>query len=278
MAKHKNKIIAAFAVLAILVSAWLFGGHYNQRDYSETPASSTETPTASGGGALTGKTSAETEEAATSAILSAESALVYDKPPPSENPVEPPDVSTTPETPSAVPEVGIDPETEKSQTAPMPEGQPAPVELEDVTAGDGEFTITLSVRCDMILDNMNLLDKEKRELVPTDGVIFPATVVTVYEGESVFNVLHREMKRARIHMAFRNTPVYNSAYIEGVNNLYEFDAGELSGWIYKVNGWFPNYGCSRYQPKPGDVVEWHYTCELGRDLGEYGLGGAQRDE
>ena len=41
---------------------------------------------------------------------------------------------------------------------------------------------------------------------------------------------------------------------------------------YSVNGWFPNYGCSRYQLKNGDVVEWCYTCDLGEDLGS-GMGG-----
>ena len=74
-------------------------------------------------------------------------------------------------------------------------------------------------------------------------------------------------------MEFRSTPFYDSAYIMGINNIYEFDAGELSGWTYKVNGWYPNYGCSRYQLQPGDEIEWHYTCDLGRDLGEYWLGG-----
>ena len=114
---------------------------------------------------------------------------------------------------------------------------------------------------------MKHLDKEKVELVPEDGVIFPATKVTFYEGESVFNVLQREMKKAKILMEFRSTPIYNSAYIMGINNLYEFDVGELSGWMYKVNDWFPNYGVSRYQLKEGDVVEFVYTCNLGRDVG-----------
>ncbi|MDR2296437.1 MAG: DUF4430 domain-containing protein, partial [Clostridiales Family XIII bacterium] len=83
-----------------------------------------------------------------------------------------------------------------------------------------------------------------------------------------------------IHMEFENTPIYNSAYIEGINNLYEFDAGELTGWMYKVNGWYPNYGCSRYRLAAGDVIEWHYTCDLGRDLGAEWLGGKmmQREE
>ena len=56
-------------------------------------------------------------------------------------------------------------------------------------------------------------------------------------------------------------------YIEGINNLYEFDVGNTSGWMYKVNGWFPNYGCSRYQLQNGDVIEWVYTCDLGDDVG-----------
>ena len=164
----------------------------------------------------------------------------------------------------------IDPETgkDKYRTDPVPEGRPVPVEPQDVSVGDGSFTVTLSVRCDKLLNNMKLLDKEKWELVPEGGVIYPLTEVTAYEGESVFNVLHRAMKQARIHMTFRNTPIYNSAYIEAINNLYEFDAGELSGWMYTVNGWCPNYGCSRYQLKPGDVIEWSFTCDLGVDIGQ----------
>jgi len=143
--------------------------------------------------------------------------------------------------------------------------------------GDDSFTVTLTVRVDNLLNNMHLLNREKHELVPADGVIFHAEV-TAYEGESVFNVLQREMRRARIHMAARFTPIYNSAYVEAINNLYEFDAGELSGWMYSVNGLFPGFGSSRYQLKPGDVIEWHFTCDLGRDLGAYGLMGRQRDE
>jgi hypothetical protein len=168
--------------------------------------------------------------------------------------------------------------TDKYLTDPVPEGNPMPVEPQNITAGSGEYSCTLSVRCDTILDNMNLLNKEKWELVPQDGIIFPATTVTFYENESVFNVLQREMRRAKINLEFVNTPIYNSAYIEGINNLYEFDVGELSGWMYKVNDWYPNYGSSRYQLKDGDVVEWRYTCDLGRDLGEYWIKCRQKVE
>jgi len=151
----------------------------------------------------------------------------------------------------------------------------APVEPEDMVIGDGSFTVTLSVRAHTILYNMHLLHRDKHELVPDDGWIFPPTEVVVYEGESVFNVLQREMRRHGIHMVARWTPIFNSAYVEAINNLYEFDVGPLSGWMYSVNGWFPNFGASRYLLSPGDVVEWVYTVDLGRDLGVMWLGGEE---
>ena len=152
-------------------------------------------------------------------------------------------------------------------TDPVPEGKPAPVEPENTVVTDEKLTCTLSVRCDTILSNIDLLDEEKTDIVPKDGVIYAEKTVTFNEGESVFDVLLREMQNSKIHMEFENTPIYNSAYIEGIGNLYEFDCGELSGWMYKVNGWFPNYGCSRYMLKDGDKIEWVYTCDLGADVG-----------
>ena len=125
------------------------------------------------------------------------------------------------------------------------------------------------ISCNTILNNMNLLDPKKSELVPKDGVIYKNENVVFYEGESVFNVLQREMRANKIHLEFVKTPVYNSVYIEGINNIYEFDCGELSGWVYKVNNYTPNYGCSLYKLKDNDEIKWLYTCDLGKDVGGY---------
>ena len=154
-------------------------------------------------------------------------------------------------------------------TAPVPEGKPAPMETQNTDVSDTELTCTLSVRCDTILNHMSWLDAGKTAIVPADGIIFPEKTVSFYEGESVFHLLLREMKRNKIHMEFENTPIYNSSYIEGIANLYEFDCGELSGWMYRVNDWFPNYSCSRYRIQPGDRIEFVYTCDLGVDVGRY---------
>ena len=167
------------------------------------------------------------------------------------------------------PSMEIDPDTGKDKyvTEQVPEGKPIPTEPQDVTIGEKEFTCTISISCLTILSNLSLCDPSKAALVPSDGWILRPTVVTFYEGESVFNVLQRVCKQHNIHMEFENAPVYNSAYIEGINNIYEFDVGELSGWMYKVNDWFPNYGASRYELENGDVIRWVYTCDLGADVG-----------
>jgi hypothetical protein len=157
---------------------------------------------------------------------------------------------------------------DKYNTDPVPEGKPKPVEPEDAEVNKGtSYTCSFSIECSTILNNLDMLDPDKLEMVPSGGVILRKTTVTFYEGESVFDVLQRVCKEKGIHMEAEWTPIYNSAYVEGIHNLYEFDVGELSGWMYKVNEWFPNYGCSRYGLKDGDVICWVYTCDLGQDIG-----------
>ena len=164
---------------------------------------------------------------------------------------------------------------DKYNTDPVPEGKPKPVEPEDQEVDKGTaYTCTFSIECSTILNNLDMLDPEKLEMVPSGGVILSKTTVTFYEGESIFDVLQRLCKEKGIHMEASWTPIYNSAYVEGIHNLYEFDCGALSGWMYKVNGWYPNYGSSRYQLKDGDTVEWRFTCDLGNDIGGgYAVGG-----
>ena len=154
------------------------------------------------------------------------------------------------------------------ETDPVPEGKPLPVEPEDQEVDKKKtYTCTFSIECSTILNNLSDLDPDKRELIPSNGVILAPAKVTFYKGESVFDVLQRVCKEKGIHLESSWTPIYNSAYIEGIHNLYEFDCGELSGWVYRVNGWYPNYGCSRYQLADGEKVEFRYTCDLGKDVG-----------
>lgn len=132
-------------------------------------------------------------------------------------------------------------------------------------------TVTISIRCDTILDNYDDLAQELRsdEFVPPNGVILPETTVVLRPGDTVFDILDRVVRVNRIQMEYQGADQnsFGSVYIQGIHYLYEFSCGPLSGWMYRVNGVFPNYGCSRYELQDGDVIEWLYTCDLGKDVG-----------
>lgn len=148
--------------------------------------------------------------------------------------------------------------------------QSAAIEQKNDTAvseqKDSELKCTVLVECTSVFSNLSKLEPGIIDTIPSDGVIVEQTETTFSEGESVFDVIKRLCTENRIHFEFEYVPLYNSSYVTAFNNLYEFDCGSLSGWLYSVNGWFPNYGSSCYELKNNDVIEWRYTCDLGKDV------------
>lgn len=124
------------------------------------------------------------------------------------------------------------------------------------------FSCTISISCANILNHLDSLDPAKTELVPEGGVILGTTTVTVTEGDSVYDVLRRICSNAGISLDASFTPATGSAYVRGIQNIYEFDCGSLSGWKYSVNGSYSNYGCSAYILKEGDSIKWNYVCDI----------------
>lgn len=145
-------------------------------------------------------------------------------------------------------------------------GKTDKVEIAD-TNGDGKLTCTLEVRCDTLLNNLEQMTKEKAALVPEDGTLLAVTEVEFAGGNSVFDVFRQTMRSEKIHFEYVDASVYDSVYIEGIGNLYEFDCGPQSGWMYSVNDVYPGLGCSAYTLADGDVIVFSYTCDLGADLG-----------
>lgn len=154
------------------------------------------------------------------------------------------------------------PSPQESTQKPKPAPQP-PKPQQNV---DSPKKAYLTIECKTILNNMKDLTPGKEGLIPSDGYILHKTMVTFKDGESVFDVLLRVTREKGIHMEYKYTPGYGSHYIEGINNLYEFDCGRGSGWMYYVNGVKPNYGVSKYLLKDGDDISFRYTCDLGNDL------------
>ena len=125
-------------------------------------------------------------------------------------------------------------------------------------------TVTMTIRCDTIVG------KSDSEYIPEDGCILDVTDFQIEEGDTVFDVLSEAAQTYGLQV--ENTGSSGSAhglvYIAGINYIYEMDFGDLSGWVYHVNGITPSRNCGEYVLSDGDAIEWLYTTELGHDLNE----------
>ncbi|MNB88266.1 hypothetical protein D3C75_352750 [compost metagenome] len=97
------------------------------------------------------------------------------------------------------------------------------------------------------------------------GVILAPAAFEIKQGESVLDLLKRITRQQKIQMEFQGAKGF--AYVEGIDNLYELDYGAESGWMYRVNGEFPDKSAGSYTVQPGDTIEWLYTLDLGKDIG-----------
>lgn len=118
-------------------------------------------------------------------------------------------------------------------------------------------TVTISVRCDTIVG------KSDEEYIPENGIIINDSFL-IEENETVFDILVEAAKKHSIQLDYSGAS--GTVYISGINYIYEFDFGDLSGWMYLVNGEKPSVGCDGYVLSDGDNIEWLYSCEMGNDL------------
>ena len=151
------------------------------------------------------------------------------------------------------------PKPGNSSTKPKPENN------QTITSSKPENkTLTIAISCKTAINN-GLNKKPGFSHLPSNGIILQNMKVEFNEGDTVFDILVKVTRKKGIHMEYRGSG--SNTYIEGINNLYEFDGGSNSGWMYNVNGVYPNYGVGAYKVKSSDVIKFNYTCNLGADLG-----------
>lgn len=135
----------------------------------------------------------------------------------------------------------------------------------DVSGPNGQVIgqVTVAVECKTLCDSPEVVPKELKEYIPPNGELLPQAEYPIYAGETVFSLLKRVAKQEKLPLEYSET---SGAYVEGIGYLYEFACGELSGWIYAVNGEQAEVACSDHQLSDGDVIVWSYTLELGQDI------------
>lgn len=51
-------------------------------------------------------------------------------------------------------------------------------------------------------------------------------------------------------------------YVQGINGLAGGDFGDMSGWMFEVNGEMAEVGCSQLEVSDGDAIVWTYVTEF----------------
>lgn len=121
-----------------------------------------------------------------------------------------------------------------------------------------EINCSITIECKSILNNMDDLKPEHEKYVPKNGIMLDSYKTTLKSKSTVYDLLKKACKDNKITYTARDT-MY-SVYIAGINNIDEFDCGKDSGWMYSVNGSFPNVSADSKKLKDGDKVVFTYTC------------------
>lgn len=91
------------------------------------------------------------------------------------------------------------------------------------------------------------------------GVILEETEAEWKDGDTVLDVLKRVTREQKMQMEYRGFGALT--YVEGIANVYEFDHGPASGWVYKVNGELVKKSAGAWKVKAGDRIEWIYVLK-----------------
>ena len=86
--------------------------------------------------------------------------------------------------------------------------------------------------------------------------ILDLTMVELKENDTALGILKRLMKERKIPMETGGSG--DLEYVKGIDNIYEFDAGPQSGWVFYVNNEMPSESAGKIKVKDGDMVDWVY--------------------
>ena len=160
-------------------------------------------------------------------------------------PVEPTPVEPTPVEPTPVEPTPVEPTpVEPTPVEPTPVG-PTPVDPDPET-----ITVTFQLHTD------------------TDAWILPTVVRDLPEGTTAFEVFKQVLAA--------NGYTYDAkgSYVRAViapdgTKVAELSKGQYSGWMYRVNGEFPDTYMGAYELEDGDVIEVFFTADYTKETGAF---------
>ena len=152
---------------------------------------------------------------------------------------------TTPVEPTPVEPTPVEP----TPVEPTPV-EPTPVEPTPVAPDPETITVTFQLHTD------------------TDAWILPTVVRDLPEGTTAFEVFKQVLAA--------NGYTYDAkgSYVRAViapdgTKVAELSKGQYSGWMYRVNGEFPDTYMGAYELEDGDVIEVFFTADYTKEPGAF---------
>lgn len=124
---------------------------------------------------------------------------------------------------------------------------------EGIQTEDQTQIVKISIDCEALL----AVDAAKAAEFSEEGVILKEQEVTLKSGQTALDALRET------GLDF----VDAGGYISEINGLGAGVAGDMSGWLFIVNGEMPSFGADSLEVKEGDVIQWRYSCDGGADIG-----------
>ena len=165
-------------------------------------------------------------------------------------PVEPTPVEPTPVEPTPVEPTPVEPTpVEPTPVEPTPV-EPTPVEPTPVDPDPETITVTFQLHTD------------------TEAWILPTLIRDLPEGTTAFEVFKQVLAA--------NGYTYDAkgSYVRAViapdgTKVVELSKGQYSGWMYRVNGEFPDTYMGAYELEDGDVIEVLFTADYTKEPGAF---------
>ncbi|MDK2802201.1 MAG: DUF4430 domain-containing protein [Oscillospiraceae bacterium] len=123
-------------------------------------------------------------------------------------------------------------------------------------------SVVYTINVKQLVENPELVPEalKNANIIPSDGILFNS-LIDFSEKQTAFDLLVEISKKEKIPIDFSGTSANGDAFIKSIKGIENKAAGDLSGWMYFVNGEMSNVGAAKYELKGGDSIEWKFVTD-----------------
>ena len=106
---------------------------------------------------------------------------------------------------------------------------------------------------------------DNAKAISETGVLVDGVEIGLPEGATAYDAVKSACDAAKAPVVKNGEG--EALYIESVSSLSAGDCGDLSGWLFNINGKYGSEGINAAKVADGDAVNLLYTVNMGEDIG-----------